>query len=609
MALIRLRYPSKSEKLTPFWRSGHRASSFLPYDAFSMPPRFLRYLCGVIAVSFFLLGGFSLRAASLPSGFAETQVGSNLSGVPTAMEFAPDGRLFVCLQDGQLRVIQSGVLLATPFVTVTTLADGERGLLGIAFDPNFASNQFVYVYYTVTTAPIHNRVSRFTANGNVAVAGSETPILDLDNLSSATNHNGGAIHFGTDGELYVGVGENANPANSQSVTTRLGKLLRINADGTIPPGNPTSFPGIIGSPTGDNRAIWAVGLRNPFTFAVQPGTSRLFINDVGEGTWEEINDGIAGSNYGWNICEGFCSPPNPNYRDPLFRYGHGGGSNLGCAIVGGTFYNPLINQFPASYTGKYFFSDLCSGWIRVLDPSNNTVSDFASNIDTPVDLKVGPEGNLYYLAQGNSGQVWKIRSTITPPPTPTPTATPSPTPVSTPTPTPTPVPTATPTPFGISGTISYCPDPAPGTVPNVTLTLTGSSSASTLSDSSGNYQFSSLTPGGSYTVTPTKASLAPGSVGISTVDAVAVQRQFLNLGTPLSGCRLTAADVNGDTAIDTVDVIAIQRFFLGLSTGIANTGDYQFNPVSRSYTPFTTNQVGQNYDAIVFGDVTGGYVH
>ncbi len=128
------------------------------------------------------------------------------------MAFAPDGRLFVCQQGGQLRVIENGVLLSTPFVTVTVNASGERGLLGVAFDPNFATNHFVYVYYTATTPAIHNRVSRFTANGNVAVAGSETVILDLDNLSSATNHNGGAIHFGPDGKLYIAVGENANGA-------------------------------------------------------------------------------------------------------------------------------------------------------------------------------------------------------------------------------------------------------------------------------------------------------------------------------------------------------------------------------------------------------------
>jgi glucose/arabinose dehydrogenase len=378
-----------------------------------------RFLCAshrgrLIAciVIFFSVGGLSTRAATLPAGFTESQFGSNLTpGSPTAMDFAPDGRLFVCLQGGQLRVIENGVLLPAPFVTVTTTALGERGLLGIAFDPNFASNHFVYVYYTVPTAPIHNRVSRFTANGNVAVPGSEFVVVDLDNLSTASNHNGGAIHFGPDGKLYVAVGENANASNAQSLNNRLGKLLRINADGSIPSDNPTSFPGIAGSPSGANRAIWAVGLRNPFTFGFQPGTGRLFINDVGAGTSEEINDGIAGSNYGWSICEGFCSPPNANLRDPLFRYGHSGDPNTtGCAIVGGAFYNPAVNQFPLSYLGRYFFGDLCGGWIRLFDPFNNSATGFATGISTLVDLKVGPDGSLYYLAQGNGGQVWKINA-------------------------------------------------------------------------------------------------------------------------------------------------------------------------------------------------------
>jgi hypothetical protein len=160
----------------------------------------------------------------------------------------------------------------------------------------------------------------------------------------------------------------------------------------------------------------------------------------------------------------------------------------------------------------------------------------------------------------------------------------------------------------ISGSISYCSNPVPGPVPNVTLNLTGDTTTSTLSDSSGNYQFSSLGSGGSYIVTPTKSALIPGSAGINTIDVIAVQRHFLNLGTPLSGCRLTAADVNGDTAINTIDVIGIQRFFLGLSTGIANTGKYKFTPVSRTYTGLVTNQIAQNYDTLVFGDVASGFV-
>src|SRR5687767_7290253 len=174
-----------------------------------------------------------VHAATLPSGFSETRVATGLAS-PTAMAFAPDGRLFVAQQSGALRVIRNGSLLPTPFVTVTVDSLGERGLLGIAFDPNFATNRYVYVYYTARTPTIHNRVSRFTANGDVAVSGSEQVILDIDPLSNASNHNGGAIHFGRDGKLYVGVGENANAPNAQSLNNLLGKLLRINSDGTIP---------------------------------------------------------------------------------------------------------------------------------------------------------------------------------------------------------------------------------------------------------------------------------------------------------------------------------------------------------------------------------------
>src|SRR5216684_3651883 len=195
------------------------------YRLFSVP----RLMCVAVCLwsSLFLL---TAAAATLPAGFVETQIASGLSS-PTAMDFAPDGRLFVCLQGGNLRVVKNGALLPTPFLTLTVDSSGERGLLGVAFDPSFATNSFVYVYYTVPGSPAHNRVSRFTANGDVAAAGSEVVLLNLDNLSSATNHNGGAIHFGLDGKLYIAVGENAFGANSQSFTTRLGKMLRVNSDG------------------------------------------------------------------------------------------------------------------------------------------------------------------------------------------------------------------------------------------------------------------------------------------------------------------------------------------------------------------------------------------
>jgi N-acetylneuraminic acid mutarotase len=175
-------------------------------------------------------------------------------------------------------------------------------------------------------------------------------------------------------------------------------------------------------------------------------------------------------------------------------------------------------------------------------------------------------------------------------------------------------PPATPTPpppltVTISGTVSYCSNPVPGPVTNVTLSLTGDAGGSTLSDGSGNYMLSSIPAGGNYVVTPSKAALPPGSTGINTIDVVATQRHFLIIGTPLTGCRLTAADVNGDSAINTIDVVAIQRFFLVLSTGTANVGKYQFNPVSRSYPGVVSDQTGQNYDTLIFGDVASGFVH
>ena len=353
-------------------------------------------LCLVLSI--FALTAQIATAATVPAGFTDAVVASGLSN-PSAMALAPDGRIFVCQQNGVLRVIKNGALLPTPFLTVTVDSSGERGLLGVAFDPNFVSNQLVYIYYTATTPTIHNRISRFTASGDVALAGSEVIVMDMPNLSSATNHNGGALHFGPDGTLFVAVGDNANGANAQTLATRLGKMLRITSTGGIPTDNP-----FFNTATGDNRSIWALGVRNPFTFSFQPGSGRMFINDVGQNTWEEINDGIAGSNYGWPTCEGFCNPPNPNFRDPIFAYQNDANT---CAITGGAFYNPQINQFPANFVGNYFFADFCGGWIRRLDPANGAVSDFATGISLPVDLKVSPDGFLYYLARG-AGAVGRI---------------------------------------------------------------------------------------------------------------------------------------------------------------------------------------------------------
>ncbi len=352
-----------------------------------------------------LLLGTAARSATLPTGFAETRIATGLAS-PTAMAFAPDGRLFVAQQGGALRVIKNNVLLTQPFLTVSVNSAGERGLLGIAFDPNFATNNFVYVYYTTSAAPIHNRLSRFTAsaaNPDVVAAGSEVQLLNLPNLSSATNHNGGSIHFGTDGRLYVAVGENANGANAPSLNTILGKLLRLNPDGSTPADNP-----FLGQTTGQNQLIWARGLRNPFNFAIDRTNGRLHLNDVGENTWEEVNLGVAGSNYGWPSVEG-PNPPNvAGVRYPIHTYQNAGNF---CAITGAAFYRPVTQTFPAEYAGRYFFGDFCGGFIRMLSPPNyDTAAGFATGIASLTDIQVHTDGSLWYLARGG-GEVFRVQFT------------------------------------------------------------------------------------------------------------------------------------------------------------------------------------------------------
>lgn len=332
--------------------------------------------------------------ARVVRGFGQAKFVGGLNA-PSAMAFAPDGRIFVAQQGGSLRVVKNGRLLSRPFVSLNVDSRGERGLLGVAIDPDFSTNRYVYVYHTARSPRVHNRITRFTASGDRAASSSRRTILDLDNLSSRTNHNGGALQFGPDGKLYVAVGENAEPSNAQTLRNLKGKMLRINKDGTIPTDNP-----FYNAAEGKNRAIWARGLRNPYTFDIQRGTSKMFINDVGQKTWEEINRGARGANYGWPRYEGQES--NPRFQGPLFAYRHGNTRTTGCAVTGGTFYDPAQAQFPAAYAGDYLFADFCNGWIRKRDAQTGRVTLFATTARGTVDLDVGPAGSLYYLSRGTN---------------------------------------------------------------------------------------------------------------------------------------------------------------------------------------------------------------
>ena len=352
---------------------------------------------------------------ALPPGFSSQRIASGITGA-TALAVAPDGRVFVCEQTGSLRVIKDGSLLPRPFLKVKVDSHWERGLIGVTLDPHFAENGYVYVCYVSPHPYVHHRISRFTARGDVAIPDSERILFEGDDQaklggSEPAGHQGGAIHFGKDGKLYVALGEQTAGMPSQAMTTLQGKLLRLNPDGSIPEDNP-----FYRTAHGKYRAIWALGLRNPFTFAVQPGTGRILINDVGQGTWEEINEGVAGANYGWPASEGPTS--DRRFRGPIHHYSV-------ASIAGGAFC-PSGNAagFPRQYQGKYFFMDFVRGWIKVLDPDEpRQVETFAAGLTRPVDLAFGPDGALYVLLRdawvvdgnfrGGTGSLLRIRHQAT----------------------------------------------------------------------------------------------------------------------------------------------------------------------------------------------------
>ena len=345
---------------------------------------------------------------SAPAGVVRNESWVTGLSSATALAQLPDGRLLVAQQGGALRMVRNGLLLATPFVSVAVDPAGERGLIGVAVHPDFASNGHIYLHYTTPEGGTHNRVSRFTAsasNPDIAQAGSELQIVNLPALSGATNHNGGALNFGIDGKLFVAVGDNANTATAPDLSHPFGKMLRFNDDGSIPSDNPH-----FATQSGLARAIWARGLRNPFTFAVQGGSGRIHINDVGQNTWEEINLGAPGADYGWPASEG---PDNitAGRSAPLFAYRHSaaappgsgpGGFFVGFSIAGGAFYpaSGTIGTLGAPWRGNYFFADYVSRFIALIDLANgNAAYAFGSVSGTPVGLLSAQDGALLVLTR------------------------------------------------------------------------------------------------------------------------------------------------------------------------------------------------------------------
>ncbi|MBK8557856.1 MAG: PQQ-dependent sugar dehydrogenase [Lewinellaceae bacterium] len=351
------------------------------------------------------------HAAILPPGFIEVPLATGLD--PTGMTQAPDGRIFIIEKYGAVRVVENGVLLPDPMVLLNVDNYNERGLSGITLHPDFASNGYIYLYYTLKNAG-YNRLVRLKAIGNYADPLSEEVIFEGDPLFG-TIHNGGAMSFGADGKLYLAVGDGAYGNNAPDMTSLLGKVIRLNDDGSIPADNP-----FYNTNTGKYRAIYASGLRNPFSLTIQPGTGKIFVCDVGSEFHEEVNQIEAGGFYGWNILEGkkdWQDLPS-NYHDPVYTYSHA----EGCAVVGAAFYNPPVTPFPQNFVGKFFFGDYCKNRIRVLNPTTGYIEQtFATQIDRPLVLLTGLDGSLYYISRGgtgggsesdntssNEGMLWKI---------------------------------------------------------------------------------------------------------------------------------------------------------------------------------------------------------
>jgi glucose/arabinose dehydrogenase len=345
-------------------------------------------------------------AAVFPSPFYESKVAPGLTS-PTALAVAPDGRVFIALQSGVIRVVRNDTLLERPFDSVAADTYGERGLLGIALDTGFGSNGRVYLYYTAAH-PLRNRVSVLTASGDTALPG-ETVLLDLPDLSDPYqwSHTGGGLVVGADGKLYIGTGDQELWDIARDLNSPYGKILRIDPDGSIPADNPWAD-----SVQGPARAVWAFGFRNPFKLGVDRAAGRVYANDVGWTSHEEVNLVQRGRGYGWAAHEGPSPDSLSPYVDPLLDYRHG----KDCAVMGGDAYRPEDPRLPVSFVGKFFFADFCSGIVRALDPATGIAEEFGTGIDYPVDLAFNRRGDLYYLSRGyatgwtvtGASSMWKV---------------------------------------------------------------------------------------------------------------------------------------------------------------------------------------------------------
>ncbi len=336
-----------------------------------------------------------LRAVEVASGLAS----------PVHVATPPgDARLFVVEQPGRIRVIRDGQLRPTPFLDITdrVASGGERGLLSVAFHPRYDSNGFLYVNYTDRSGD--TRIERYRASAadpDRADPASALLVLGVDQPYS--NHNGGHVLFGPDGKLYVAMGDGGSggdpQGHGQNAATLLGDILRLDVDGGTPYGIPADNP-FVGQP-GKRPEIWATGVRNPWRLAFDRDSGLLYVADVGQSRWEEVNVVRAdrgGLNYGWSYMEGtHCYAPSSGCPTeglvtPALEYTH----DDGCSITGGVVYRGAAIS---SLRGHYLYSDYCQGWVRSFRWNGSAAVDGRS-------WTLGDLGNVTSFGEDSRGEVY-----------------------------------------------------------------------------------------------------------------------------------------------------------------------------------------------------------
>lgn len=416
---------------------------------------------------------------------------------PVHIAHAGDGsqRLFIVEQPGRIRIFEDGVLLEASFLDIVDRVSccGERGLLSVAFPPEYTQAGHFYVNYTNLLGSTH--ISRFqvTANPNLADPASEEVLLVVE--QPYANHNGGQLAFGPDGYLYAGMGDGGSagdPLNhAQNPGSLLGKMLRLDVESgispyAIPAGNPYT------QTAGYRGEIWAMGLRNPWRFSFDQLTGDLYTADVGQALWEEINyqpaDSAGGENYGWRLMEGShcydplnCDPTG--LALPVAEYAHADGN---CSITGGFVYRGALYPRMA---GVYFSGDYCTGSIWGLRPAGEAW-EYALLTQAPFDGRIASfgedeAGSIYvtnYSARAGSSQVYRIVDSVAAEPTATPTLTVTPTINPPATATSTPAPTATPTTTRtVTPTATTTSTSAPTSSPTASATRTPTASTTATS--------------------------------------------------------------------------------------------------------------------------------